>query len=585
MRPKGLRVSELIARLSRGQGSTPAATPTSPLRAEAATLKPRPEVPSPESPPDLCDRCTQLDFDGILSVPDESQLIGGEPKELARLGRRDELHDACTLCQFFTATLSIQRLNEKPEAAAGMSYSLYPMTTNLQPKYMSNTSTSPARQVYLMLAPSPDGTPYYWSSWPATYGYVMQVLPPSERPAYRTRALGSAIDFGVVRGWMETCYWMHPSHARRPEAHNVKRLRLLDCESSELVAAEPTAKYVALSYVWGDAKLYAMADVALNSYALDGDKLPNVLRDAITVVKRLGLRYIWIDRYCIAQKSEEDMKYHLGVMHTIYLNAEVTIIAAAGTDPSFGLPGVGKCPRTVQPSIKLGKHHLVFSYASVQEIVSLSKWSTRAWVFQEALFSRRRLVFTEQQVHFECDDMQCNETVDTCPEEFSRPRELGDYFGSNNTETIERSELKAKIMEYSKRQLSYDTDVLNAMMGIFNAYESLPKPTLNFYGVPIPQKGYGDVTSEFVLSLTWRHTRPARRRPFLPSWSWAGWAGEVEYFFRNSSLKVRRGVRRGPVWTLHRVCRGHWHENAWSGRRPRRRGEAYALPEFDDLDG
>jgi hypothetical protein len=37
-------------------------------------------------------------------------------------------------------------------------------------------------------------------------------------------------------------------------------------------------------------------------------------------------------------------------MDRIYQNAEVTIIAAAGSDSKYGLPGVGKRHRDPQPS-------------------------------------------------------------------------------------------------------------------------------------------------------------------------------------------------------------------------------------------
>jgi hypothetical protein len=36
-------------------------------------------------------------------------------------------------------------------------------------------------------------------------------------------------------------------------------------------------------------------------------------------------------------------------------------------------------------------------------ITSRSAWMTRGWTYQEAVFSKRRLYFTEYQVVFECD--------------------------------------------------------------------------------------------------------------------------------------------------------------------------------------
>ena len=41
-----------------------------------------------------------------------------------------------------------------------------------------------------------------------------------------------------------------------------------------------------------------------------------------------------------------------------------------------------------------------------------SEWATRAWTYQEGVLSNRRLVFTEQQMHWECNGMATNETGD-----------------------------------------------------------------------------------------------------------------------------------------------------------------------------
>lgn len=44
-------------------------------------------------------------------------------------------------------------------------------------------------------------------------------------------------------------------------------------------------------------------------------------------------------------------------MDLVYKNAELTIVAAAGVNADYGLPGVGIRQRTSQEHIKIGKHH------------------------------------------------------------------------------------------------------------------------------------------------------------------------------------------------------------------------------------
>lgn len=65
--------------------------------------------------------------------------------------------------------------------------------------------------------------------------------------------------------------------------------------------------------------------------------LPRVIQDAIDLVRRLGLQYIWIDALCIVQDSSRSWKLNAYNMDLIYGNATLTICAADGKDASVGL--------------------------------------------------------------------------------------------------------------------------------------------------------------------------------------------------------------------------------------------------------
>jgi hypothetical protein len=98
-------------------------------------------------------------------------------------------------------------------------------------------------------------------------------------------------------------------------------------------------------------------------------------------------------------------------MGLIYQTAEVTLIAAAGEGPEHGLPGIRR--RTIsQPQGQIGKHFLVSPMMNLIYTIIKSKWMTRAWTYQEAISSRRRLVFTDEQMYFECCGMYCCEALD-----------------------------------------------------------------------------------------------------------------------------------------------------------------------------
>ena len=67
------------------------------------------------------------------------------------------------------------------------------------------------------------------------------------------------------------------------------------------------------------------------------EELPRVFHDAFNLVRRLGVRYIWIDSLCIVQDSSRSWGLNSRAMDLIYGNAILTICAANGVDSSTGL--------------------------------------------------------------------------------------------------------------------------------------------------------------------------------------------------------------------------------------------------------
>lgn len=165
-------------------------------------------------------------------------------------------------------------------------------------------------------------------------------------------------------------------------------------------------------------------------------------------------------------------------MDEIYKNAEATIIATGGIDPTFGLAGVSCTRRTPQATAMVRKKVVVSMLPHPKWEIESSKWSTRAWVYQEGLLSRRRLIFTDHQVYYECASMHCCEAGDSPLDilhgtdhwnngtrkfsQWNRPGIFPANIGGQY-----RSDIWKRIEEYSCRSLTYDPDVLNALTGIF----------------------------------------------------------------------------------------------------------------------
>jgi hypothetical protein len=96
------------------------------------------------------------------------------------------------------------------------------------------------------------------------------------------------------------------------------------------------------------------------------------------------------------------------------------------------------------------------------------------------------------------------------------------------------NEIWHRIEEYSDRSLTYDNDILNAMLGLFELFDQLFN-VQHFWGIPYPSQDPSTPKSPwrlrkvtFLKQLDWNHRwLPSTRREEFPSWSWTGWHGSV----------------------------------------------------------
>jgi len=106
------------------------------------------------------------------------------------------------------------------------------------------------------------------------------------------------------------------------------------------------------------------------------------------------------------------------------------------------------------------------------------------------------------------------------------------------------------IEEFTARSLSYDTDSIRAFSVTLRYLSTEQNPILHLWGLPFC---FGDLSiPNLIKSLMWSHRSKARRRSGFPSWSWAGWEGQVCFGTEFSTwnipwcLKVMLGDHEGP---------------------------------------
>ena len=166
---------------------------------------------------------------------------------------------------------------------------------------------------------------------------------------------GLQLDVERIGRWVAYCDNHHRGSCFRIEdpwwmMDTPGRLLFVDVEE-ECVTLQPgTSDYLTLSYVWGPdlSPLVAMkANIeglceahSLAESSPLGTRLPRTIRDAMEVTRRLGYRFLWVDRLCIVQDDEATKPAHLASMAAIYGNSSITIIADNVGDDE-GLPGVG----------------------------------------------------------------------------------------------------------------------------------------------------------------------------------------------------------------------------------------------------
>ncbi|KAL9105698.1 MAG: hypothetical protein Q9227_009182 [Pyrenula ochraceoflavens] len=245
-------------------------------------------------------------------------------------------------------------------------------------------------------------------------------------------------------------------------------VRVLDVDSALRLKKSQglQGSYTALSYCWGGPQPVTTTAANLEDHVrgVDFTNLPPTLQDAVTVTRKLGIRYLWIDSLCILQDSIEDKEREIPKMGQIYQNAVVTIIAASARSVSEGFLQQRELLDTEHWSFELGFRFsndttgmMIMSpqekYDAEQEPIS-----ARAWTHQERLLSSRRLIYSSRNLLW-----QCRSTVAS---DGGRKRDGLFSMDQYNPSSMKMDDWNEIIRSYSRKKTTFPEDKLIAISAI-----------------------------------------------------------------------------------------------------------------------
>ncbi|KAB8271691.1 heterokaryon incompatibility protein-domain-containing protein [Aspergillus minisclerotigenes] len=341
-----------------------------------------------------------------------------------------------------------------------------------------------------------------WSELPQSGRYYLRSSGDRVTTPETTPILGQYVDWGKVRSLLNSS--STPTSGLSLESGRPAGLKVVNVQQDRVVEAPVGCEYIALSYVFGSSTTIDLTPSgSFNRY-----NLPATIRDAIVACYKLGFKYLWVDQLCINQSDPVDQLHQINQMSRIYECAAYTVVALAGEDSSHGLPGVTKARSWSYKCIRIGNYGITALAPSLQFCMENSKWYTRGWTFQEAMFSSRLILFTSYGVH--CGFQHRNYTRLMSETEFGTSLNAlalpmkGDYWQA--------------LEQYTTRDLTFPSDILRAFTAVLRSIHGED----TYYGLP---------SREIDRAILWTPAKftsvPTSRRHGFPTWSWASHCGPI----------------------------------------------------------
>lgn len=373
--------------------------------------------------------------------------------------------------------------------------------------------------------------------------------------------------FKLAETWLEDCVKKHASICGRATSI-FQPTRLVDVGPSDgskdphlWIASEEQPdsqggyksmqskhEYAALSYCWGNASFLTLTSSTIEALrsSIPMNSLPRTVQDAIVILRRLGIRYLWVDSLCIIQGSDKEAQkdwVHVSEnMALVYRAAFLTIAAAGANDAHEGIfqqrkRAMQHCFLDYNCSSSSG----ILGRVSIGPSYEKNCWSSepldcRAWALQERLLSARILEYGTTEMSWKC-------FCTFIPESGTKSRtstviDFTTRSGSPNTSKDlplfleEAQDIRLHwtsiVEDYSGREMTKASDKLPALAGLVKMVQAFyaDKYLAGIWELQLPEQLLWKHLGRTVSGV---HKYPMPSRYRAPSWSWASVDGKVEF--------------------------------------------------------
>lgn len=359
----------------------------------------------------------------------------------------------------------------------------------------------------------------------------------------------------TLRGWLQDCESNHTACHSSPKGYpkrildvtEGKHLRL--AARTEIQSNEHPIRYATLSHAWGNHVPMRTTKKTQPEFeqSIPEELLPRTFRDAISITRSLGIRYLWVDSLCIIQDDLEDWQAEALEMKDIYAGSTINIAASYAVDGTGGCLGeeVGIADDATDAIVttKSGsgtKSPRVFAYHDKQEsrsnlirvqarapqqLQKSTHLSTRGWVLQEELLSHRIVHCLKSEIYWQCRCVYKTQAGQV----FRRQQD----FEVAPEMRIERRERQWYdwMEDYSRRDFTVPSDRVAAQAGVSSHYRYLTgfSPMLGIW------------KESFVTGLLWIRLGRSKvtERLGIPSWTWLSCNAPVRFDYWGRLSMIR----------------------------------------------